>query len=174
MIYLQIFLAFFIPNIVGYGGGPAIIPLIEDQVVSHYQWMTTTEFSEVLALGNALPSPIATKMAGYIGYQVGGVLGAIIALAATIAPTLIIMLLALRLLYKFRESPKVKAMSLWVLPVVTVLMAALTFKLIYHGVSTFPLQYIVLFAFAAITLDKLKWHPTLVIGLSLGYGALML
>ncbi|SDG68676.1 chromate transporter [Vibrio xiamenensis] len=174
MIYLDIFLAFFIPNIVGYGGGPAIIPLIEDQVVGNYHWMSTTQFSEVLALGNALPSPIATKMAGYIGYQVGGSLGAIIALFATIAPTLIIMLLALRLLYQFRDSPKVKAMSQWVLPVVTVLMAVLTYKLFAHGVTSFPYHFALLFVFAAVTLDKLKWHPTLVIAISLGYGAFLL
>ena len=76
MIYWQLFLAFFIPNIVGYGGGPAIIPLIENEVVGTYGWMTHQGFAETLALGNALPSPIATKMAGYIGYRVGGVLGA--------------------------------------------------------------------------------------------------
>ncbi|MDV7105554.1 chromate transporter [Vibrio sp. TH_r3] len=174
MIYLTIFLAFFIPNIIGYGGGPAIIPLIEEQVVGNYQWMTTTQFSEILALGNALPSPIATKMAGYIGYQVGGILGAIIALFATIAPTLIIMLVALRLLYQFRDSPKVKAMSQWVLPVVTTLMAMLTFKLLAHGVTEFPLHFIALFIFAAITLEKLKWHPTLVIIFGLGYGSIFL
>ncbi|GAM76134.1 chromate transporter [Vibrio ishigakensis] len=52
-IYLDIFLAFFIPNIVGYGGGPAIIPLIEAQVVGQYGWMNANQFAEVLALGNA-------------------------------------------------------------------------------------------------------------------------
>ncbi|RKJ34138.1 chromate transporter, partial [Butyricicoccus sp. 1XD8-22] len=77
MIYIQIFLAFFYPGILGYGGGPATIPLIEHEVVENYGWMTTSEFSEVLALGNSLPGPIATKMAGFIGYEVGGVLGVV-------------------------------------------------------------------------------------------------
>ena len=63
MIYVEIFLAFFIPGIVGYGGGPASIPLIEYEVVERYGWLTVDEFAEVLALGNALPGPIATKMA---------------------------------------------------------------------------------------------------------------
>ncbi|MEI8598274.1 chromate transporter [Vibrio sp. M60_M31a] len=84
-LYIDIFLAFFIPNIVGYGGGPAIIPLIEAQVVGQYGWMNASQFAEVLALGNALPSPIATKMAGYIGYEVGGTLGAFIAVFATVS-----------------------------------------------------------------------------------------
>ena len=84
MTYVQLFLAFFFPNIIGYGGGPATIPLIEHEVVEKYGWMTKSEFSEVLALGNALPGPIATKMAAYIGYDVAGVFGAAIALFATV------------------------------------------------------------------------------------------
>lgn len=60
MIYWEIFLAFFIPGILGYGGGPASIPLVENEVVHRYGWLSVSEFSEVLALGNALPGPIAT------------------------------------------------------------------------------------------------------------------
>ena len=65
--YWEIFVAFFIPGIVGYGGGPASIPLVENEVVGRYSWMTVNEFSEMLAIANSLPGPIATKMAGYIG-----------------------------------------------------------------------------------------------------------
>lgn len=56
MIYWHIFLAFFLPGIFGFGGGPASIPLIEKEVVDRYEWQTVSEFSETLALGNALPS----------------------------------------------------------------------------------------------------------------------
>ncbi|GAY77202.1 chromate transporter [Sporolactobacillus inulinus] len=90
MIFWQLFLAFFIPGILGYGGGPASIPLIENEVVGHYHWMTVTEFSNVLAFGNTLPGPIATKMAGYIGYEVAGVLGSLVAEFATVAPSLVL------------------------------------------------------------------------------------
>ncbi len=61
MIYWDLFLAFFIPNIIGYGGGPAIIPLIEAEVVGRYGWMTSQGFAETLALGNALPSRLPPK-----------------------------------------------------------------------------------------------------------------
>ncbi len=66
MLYWNIFLAFLIPGILGYGGGPASIPLIENEVVQRYEWMTVQEFSEVLALGNSLPGPIATKCRGIL------------------------------------------------------------------------------------------------------------
>lgn len=116
MIYIQLFLAFFYPGILGYGGRPASIPLIEYEVVDKYGWMNTSEFSEILALGNSLPEPIAIKMAGYIGYEVGGVLGAIVALFATVGPSLVAMLILLNILYRYRQSPKVKRLSSFVLP----------------------------------------------------------
>jgi chromate transporter len=93
MLYWQIFLAFFIPNIIGYGGGPPSIPLVQAEVVDHYGWMTNAQFSQILALANSLPGPIATKLAGYIGYEIGGVWGAIIGLFASMGPTVIAMLL---------------------------------------------------------------------------------
>ncbi|UTT87168.1 chromate transporter (plasmid) [Vibrio pelagius] len=173
-VYIDIFLAFFIPNIVGYGGGPAIIPLIEAQVVGHYGWMDATRFAEVLALGNALPSPIATKMAGYIGYEVGGSLGAFIAVFATAAPTILIMVVAMSILFKYRNSPKVKALSAWVLPVIAALMVILSYKLVMSGVEAGIGHFVLLFVFAAVALEKLKLHPTWVISAGLVYGALVL
>ena len=80
MIYLHLFLAFFIPGLIGFGGGPAAIPLIQKEVVDHYQMMTLTEYSSVIAIGNIFPGPIVTKLAGYIGYELAGILVAVIAI----------------------------------------------------------------------------------------------
>ncbi len=173
-LYIDIFLAFFIPNIVGYGGGPAIIPLIEAQVVGHYGWMTASQFAEVLALGNALPSPIATKMAGYIGYEMGGGIGAAIAVFATVAPTILIMIVAMGVLYKYRNSPKVKSLSAWVLPIICVLMLLLSHKLVMSGIENGWIHFVGLFIAAGLALDKFKVHPTYVIGASLVYGAVLM
>ena len=136
MIYLQIFLAFFIPGILGYGGGPASIPLIEHEVVSQNEWMTKSEFSEVLALGNSLPGPIAPKMAGYIGYEVGGVFGAFMAVLATVGPSLLLMIILLKIILKYKDSPRVKRLSKIVLPAVVVLMGTLTFDFFQDSYSS--------------------------------------
>lgn len=175
MMYVEIFLAFFIPSILGYGGGPASIPLIEDQVVSTYDWMTTAEFSDTLAIANALPGPIATKLAGYIGYEQGGVLGAIIALLATIGPSLIFMLLLLSILYKNRNSPRVKRLSGFVLPAIAVLMADLTFDFFatsIGGISWVPTIAIAVISYFAM--ERFKVHPAIVIGAGLLFGGLFL
>src|SRR5690554_4299189 len=128
LIYWQIFLAFFIPAILGYGGGPAFIPLIQNEVVNRYGWITLERFGEILAIGNSLPGPIATKVGGYIGYEVGGVLGSFIALFATVAPTLLVMLFLLGLLYKFKDSPRVKNMTALIRPAIAVLLGVLAYE----------------------------------------------
>lgn len=175
MIYWELFLAFFIPNIVGYGGGPAIIPLIEAEVVGRYGWMTSQTFAETLALGNALPSPIATKMAGYVGYEVAGIAGAGVAVAATVVPSLLLMIAALGLLYRHRESPQVKRMSQWVRPVIAIMMAWLTLGFLLEGINSAGwLHTLIIGAVAAIALIRLKVHPAFVVMGALVYGGLLL
>jgi len=175
MIYVQIFLAFFFPGILGYGGGPSTIPLIEHEVVDNYGWMTTSEFSEVLAFGNALPGPIATKMAGLIGYEVGGVLGAIVALFATVGPSLILMLILLNILYRYRNSPRVKRLSSFVLPAIAILLADMTFDFFNTSYDAVGLVATVLLVVAAyFALERMKIHPAFVIMAGLVIGGFFL
>lgn len=175
MIYIKIFLAFFIPGILGYGGGPASIPLIENEVVDEYGWMTVNEFSEVLAIGNALPGPVATKMAGYIGYTQGGVLGAVVGVFATVAPSLILMLGLLGLLMKYKEAPRVKRLTIVVRPVIAVLLGVMTYDFFQSSYSDIgSLQTIMIGGIAYILMERLKIHPVYVIVAALIYGALVL
>jgi chromate transporter len=175
MIYWQIFLAFFIPGIVGYGGGPASIPLVQNEVVNRYGWLTVSQFSEVLALGNALPGPIATKMSGYIGFQQGGVLGAAVGVFATVAPSLILMIVLLSLLYKFKDSPKVKRMTNYVRPTIAVLLGMMTISFFTTSFKdTGMMQTILLVVISFLLLERWKVHPAYMIVGALGYGALVL
>ncbi|WP_253445855.1 chromate transporter [Halomonas sp. Y3] len=175
MIYWELFLAFFIPNIIGYGGGPAIIPLIEAEVVGRYGWMSAQEFAETLALGNALPSPIATKMAGQVGFEVAGTGGALVAVLATVVPSLLLMLGALGLLYRHRDSPRVKRMSQWVRPVIALMMGWLTLGFFLEGVGGAGLLHtLVIGATAAIALLHFRAHPAIVVLGALVYGGLFL
>lgn len=175
MTYWEIFLAFFIPGILGYGGGPASIPLIENEVVDRLEWMSVGEFSEVLALGNSLPGPITTKLAGFIGYDQGGVLGSVVAVFAMIAPSLILMIVLLGLLYRFKDSPKVKQMTLLIRPTIAILLGVMAFQFFvtsYEGTGW--LNTIFLVAVSFLLLEKVKVHPAFVIVGALGYGALFL
>ncbi|RFA36657.1 transporter [Virgibacillus dokdonensis] len=175
MIYWEIFLAFFIPGILGYGGGPASIPLVENEVVSRYGWMDVQQFSEVLALGNSLPGPIATKMAGYIGYEVGGPLGAFVGVFATVAPSLILVIILLSLLYKYKDSTKVKRMTLYVRPVIGILLGVMAWRFFSESyVNIGFIQTAMLTVISYILMEKFKLHPAFVIGGALVYGGFLL
>ncbi|MGD6903067.1 chromate transporter [Bacillus infantis] len=175
MIYIQIFSAFFIPGILGYGGGPASIPLVENEVVGRYGWLSTSEFSEMLAMGNTLPGPIATKMAGYIGYDQGGVLGAIVGVFATVAPSLILMIGLLGLLMKYKESPRVKRMTVVIRPVIAVLLGLMTYDFLFSSYEGAGLwQTIFIGLVSLVLMEKFKVHPAYVIAGSLVYGGIFL
>ncbi|MBM7553054.1 chromate transporter [Thalassobacillus pellis] len=171
----DIFVAFFIPGIVGYGGGPASIPLVENEVVDRFGWMNVPEFSEMLAMANALPGPIATKMAGFIGYQQAGVWGAVTGVFATVAPSLILMILLLSLLAKFKNSPRVKTMTNLIRPAIAVLLGIMAFQFFstsYEAIGLLQTGFLIVASF--IFLEKMKIHPAFVILGSLIYGAVFM
>jgi len=174
-VYWEIFWAFFIANILGYGGGPATIPLVEREVVNNFGWIDSQLFNEILAMGNALPGPIATKMAGYIGYEQGGILGSAIAIFATVAPSLILMIALMSLLYKYRHSPQVKRMALYVKPTIAILLAILAFKSLKASYFDIGMLQLLLLAVASfVLLEKVKVHPAFVVMGALTYGGLFL
>lgn len=175
MIYWQLFSAFFVANLLGYGGGPASIPLIQQEVVDHYGWMTNEQFVDMLAMANALPGPISTKIAAFAGYQQAGWLGVITATAATVAPSAIAIVILLNLLSRFKHSPAVKGMTLLVQPVIAVMMIMLTWE--FSHVSFESIGYVQSFLIATaawLAMTKWKIHPAIVIVAAFIYGGLVL
>lgn len=175
MIYWDIFLAFLIPGVVGYGGGPASIGLVQYEVVNRYGWMSVGEFGEIIALANTLPGPIGTKLAGYVGYEMAGIPGALVALFAYVSPSLIAMVTLLGLLYKFKDSPRVKSMTGLIKPAIAILLAVLAFQ--FFETSWFSagvLQTILIGLVSLWLLERVKVHPAFVIVGALLYGALVL
>ncbi len=175
MLQWQIFIAFFIPGILGYGGGPASIPLIENEVVGRFHWMTVTQFSNVLAFANSLPGPIAPQMAGYIGYQVGGVLGLLVALIATIAPSLILLMVLLRILYKFKDSPKVKWLTLLIRPIIVIMLGVMAWNFFAASEQASGwVPMILIGATSFVLLERFRIHPAFIIAGALLIGALFM
>lgn len=160
----DIIVAFFRVGMLGFGGGPSAIPLVHQEAVKKYKWMTDEEFSDTLAIANTLPGPIATKMGGYIGYRVAGVVGCIGALLATVAPTAIIMIFLLQVLQKFKDIPWVQHMSMSVVPVVAVMLATMTWDFIKKSGETLGWIKGSIFIFSALLLTELlQIHPAIVI-----------
>lgn len=111
MTWWEIFWGFFVANVLGYGGGPASIPLMQEEIVNHYGWLTNEQFADVLAVGNALPGPIATKIAAFVGYEVAGWIG-FDSHYSNYSPSAVALIVLLRILNHYRQSLVVKGMTL--------------------------------------------------------------
>ncbi|MEN2768595.1 chromate transporter [Ornithinibacillus xuwenensis] len=160
----QLFLAFFRVGILGYGGGPASIPLVHKEVVDTYKWMRDEEFGDMLALANTLPGPIATKLAGYIGYRVSGVIGMLNAILATVLPTVVLLIVLLSTLASFKDIDWVKGMTAAVIPVVGMMMATLTWQFFDKARKGMGwIQTILLTVAVFVFLYILNVHPGIII-----------
>jgi chromate transporter len=172
-LHKNIFIGFFRAGMLGYGGGPSSIPLVHKEVVERFEWMTDEDFSDVLALGNTLPGPIATKMAGYIGYKVAGTMGLINAIIATALPTVVLMIGLIGFLSSFRNSPIVQGMTQAVAPVVGVMLLTLAYSFFKQSKAGLGWTVtITLGLISLITYQFLGIHPALLIGALLLYGLL--
>src|SRR5690625_1332384 len=175
MIYWQIFKANFIANLLGYGGGPATIPLLEYEVVNRYGWFTVSEYSEMVALGNGLPGPIATKLSGYIGFEVGVIFGAFIGVFAAVAPSMVMMIALLGLLLKYKDSPKVVKLTQYIRPTIAVLLGVMTYNFFFNSYEEAGMIHtIIIGVISLLALEKWKISPVFVVLGALTYGAIFL
>lgn len=132
-LYLSYFLAFFKIGLFGFGGGYAMLSLIQHEVVEAHQWISTADFTDIVAISQTTPGPIAFNTATYIGYtattQLGysaaqGVLGSAICTIAVSLPSIILMTIVCRFFAKFRNNAWVDSILTSLKPAVIGLIAA--------------------------------------------------
>lgn len=172
-IYKELMLAMSRAGVLGFGGGPSVIPLIRYEAVTRFKWLNDDEFGEILALANALPGPIATKMAAYLGYRCKGVVGAAVAVLAHILPSSIAVVALLGVLYSFNHSKVVAGMIAAVRPVIAVMLGQMAYEFAQKARKGLGLWLGVLFGAAAfLLLSVLNVHPAIVIAAFLAYGSI--
>ncbi|OLN21563.1 chromate transporter [Domibacillus antri] len=166
MIWL-LFKTFFLTGLVSFGGGYAIIPVIEAEVVKN-GWMTTQKFTDIVAIAGMSPGPIATNTAIFTGYQVSGLTGAAVSAFAMVLPSLLLVLIVAMFFYKFHHSRIVQSAFYGLRPVVIALIvfAAVKFALSNGMIGTFSmhtLSLVGIFAVSLYSLIKRNTHPAYVI-----------
>lgn len=117
LLLWKIFVLFSRVALFSWGGGPASLALMQREATA-VGWVTPEEFADAVAVGNALPGPIAPQVSAYIGYKLAGMSGAIAATAGTVFPTTLLMLLMVIFFFSIKDSPQIKAMLKAVRPVV--------------------------------------------------------
>jgi len=105
-LFLQLFITFFKIGLFGFGGGYSMLSMIQYEVVDAHKWLTIKEFTDIVAISQTTPGPIAINSATYIGYTAtgGNVFGSIIATFAVCLPSIIIMLIMCRFFLAFRKN----------------------------------------------------------------------
>ena len=167
MIYLQLFISFFKVGLFGFGGGYAMLSLISEEVVNKNQWVSAAEFTDIVAISQMTPGPIAINSATYIGYTAtGNVWGSAIATIAVCLPSVIIMLLICKFFFKFRNNNKyIDYIFSGLKPAVTGLIAAATIMLVNNDTFV-DYKSILLFVAAFIAGYWFKANPILLIVLA--------
>ena len=126
MIYLQLFLSFLKIGIFCFGGGYAMLSLIQDEVVNQHGWLTISEFADIVAVSQMTPGPIAINTATYVGYTAAGgnVLGSVMATLALILPSVVMMTIVSRFFIKYGKNEIVQGVFKGIRPVVVGLIAS--------------------------------------------------
>ena len=175
MIYLELFWTFFKIGAFTFGGGYAMLPLIQEQVLAH-GWLDEQAIIDFIAVSECTPGPFAVNIATYVGAETGGVLGSVCAMLGVILPSFIIILAVAKCYEKFKESKIVKGCMSGLKPAVVGLIGA---SVISVGANVFfpeafstaiftQTQFyasLVIFLIALITALK-KVHPILIICIS--------
>ena len=140
MIFWQLFVSYLKIGFFGFGGGYAMLSLIQNEVVVQHAWMTNAEFADIVAVSQMTPGPIAINSATYVGYTVGcqagtgcwcGILGSVIATFAVCLPSLTVMLLLTRFFLKLKGNRYIEGAMAGMKPVVIGMIAAAALLLIF-------------------------------------------
>lgn len=131
VVLFRLFVSYLKIGFFGFGGGYAMLSLIHSEVVVRNQWLTNGEFSDIVAISQMTPGPIAINSATYIGYEVAGFWGSVVATVAVCLPALTIMMLITRFFLRLRDNRYVKGVVMGMRPVVVGMIASAALLLIF-------------------------------------------
>ena len=185
MIYLQLFWEFLKIGLFAVGGGMATLPFLQD-LAAKTGWYSQSLITDMIAISESTPGPIGINMATYVGCNVAGFLGGVVATMGEILPAIVIVVTVSRYLEKFRGSKLVDAAFYGLRPAVTGLIAAAGISVVqvamFHfdlyrqtGVlmDAFDLKKIVFFVVAFAAIKKFKLHPVVYIACAAVVGILL-
>ena len=190
MIFLELFITFFFIGIFGFGGGYGMLSLIQNEVVVKHQWMTASEFTDIVAISQMTPGPIGINSATYCGYtavQNAGmgdglaILGSVTATFALVLPSMILMILICRMFLKYMHTTEVQSVFRCLRPAVVGLLVAACLLLMTEDNFSSPMKdswhfwiSVFLFVAAFIGVKFVKINPIRMIVYSALAGLLLL
>ncbi|NLS44870.1 MAG: chromate transporter [Firmicutes bacterium] len=160
-LLLKIFIAFFKIGLFTFGGGHAMVPLIQKEVVDGKGWIDEEDFVDILALAQTAPGPVAANTSVFVGYRLVGISGAIWALLGAVLPSFIVILVVAMFFTKVANSPVVGAIFSGIRPAVVALVASAAITIGKTAIRDFKGAAICVAAFIAVAI--LDVHPIFII-----------
>ena len=173
MIHLELFWSFFQIGLFSIGGGYAAMPLIQHQVVELHPWLTLEQFSDIITISQMTPGPIAINSATFVGLQLGGMPGALVATAGCVLPSCIIVTIIAYLYMRYRNLDTLQGILGMLRPAVVALIASAGISILITAffrdsgikLSSCNPKAVVIFAGCLILLRK-RVNPVLVMVLA--------
>ena len=166
MIYLQLFITYLKIGFFNFGGGYAMLSLIEHEMVLKQQWISHAEFTDMVAISQVTPGPIGINMATYVGYTVtGNIWGSLLATLAVSLPSLVVMYAIVRFIQAFRQNKWISAAFEGIKPVTVGLIGSAAI-LLMNAENFSDYISLIIFGFSFMLSWVFKVHPILLIVLA--------
>ena len=165
-VYFQLFFSFLQIGLFSFGGGYAAMPLIQAQAVVRHGWLTMDAFADLVTIAEMTPGPIALNAATFVGTQVAGLPGALVATAGNVLPSCLIVSLLAWLYGKYRKLDIVQGVLGCLRPAVVAMIASAGVSILVNALRSragLDLVMLVLFAVCFVVLRRFKLSPILVI-----------
>lgn len=169
---LQMFISFFKIGAFTFGGGYAMIPIIEEEVVNKRKWITKEEFMDILVVSQSFPGAMAVNCSTFVGYKIGGIIGGIMGLLGVVLPSFIIILIVAAFFMQFRNNYYVDLVFKGISAAVPILVLAGVISL-SKGVEK-NIRNAIIIVIALIALIVFRVNPVIVIIVAAIYGAVFL
>ena len=163
-ILIKLFLTFLKIGTFSFGGGYAMIPFIQKEIVEKNTWISISEFIDIIGISQMTPGPVAINSATFVGYKVNGIIGSVFATIGVVTTSFILVIIANRTLEKFKESKAIKAALTGMRPILIALILKATIDLAKE--SYIDLKSIIIATIIGIVLFKKNINPILAIVIS--------
>lgn len=183
-LLIKLFYTFFKIGLFTFGGGYAMIPLIEEEIMKN-QWIESIQtLVDFIAISESTPGPFAINIATFVGYHQAGILGALFATIGVIMPSFIIIMLIARLFTRFSKNQYVQGFLSGIRPIIVGILFSVSIGFIslalmhvpFLSITTFNIDYKALILFVILfllTRWKKKLHPVYLILISAGFGLIL-
>ncbi|MEW6087028.1 MAG: chromate transporter [bacterium] len=168
MLFIKLFLEFFKIGLFTFGGGYAMIPLIEKEIVNKYHWITAEQFIDIVAIAEMTPGPLAINSATFVGYKVAGFRGAVFATFGVVLPSFLLIWAIATVFSSFQDNQIVQAAFKGLKPAVLGLIIIAAMSVGRVSISGYKSVIILISVIVGIWI--FKFHPILVLFISIAMG----